>query len=221
MRAKGLSYAALAEHFGVSQTSVTRVCDPATNARLVAQTKKWTERHRRECLGGCGRRVWMTGKGRSGYCIKCLREKWERERKDVRDGELLCLKCGEWKPDEEFSTRTPSKKRTSRRGRTPWCRACNTEARRAHRRRRPDMQHTADIRAGVKKGRLKMQRYVVLVPEGEGHYREVGRVDAAGPVHAVETAAQVEGTFVAIAESRFVPMTVAPVKAFRVVKDES
>lgn len=223
MRADGKSYSAIAELLGVNATAVRRVCDPEVRKRLDANTRAWMEKNKRQpCKGGCGRRVWMVNKERSGYCADCLRTKRLAERIDTRDGELLCLKCGEWKPDDEFPPESSSRRSPlRRRGKRTWCRPCCSAARRDHRQRNPVMQRNADITSALKKGVARMQSYVVLAPsKTEEHtWVEVTRLEAASPHHAVEQAATQEGTYVAVLESRFQAFPVKSMRAFKVVTD--
>jgi hypothetical protein len=102
LRAEGLwTYSRLAEHFGVSEAAVMRVCNPEFRARMDARLKEFVWRNKREpCKGECGRLVWMMTKGRSGYCQSCLGER--RVAADVREGELRWTQCRQWKPDSEF-----------------------------------------------------------------------------------------------------------------------
>lgn len=122
------TYQRLAEHFGVTDTAVGRVCNPAIAARMAAASREGHRRRKTPCEGGCGRRVWANGV-RTGYCPECIVAFLAEG--VVRDGELRCTGCGEWKPDAEFH-RGPGRVRRYRRSR---CIACESKERRERRQR--------------------------------------------------------------------------------------
>jgi hypothetical protein len=64
----------------------------------------------------------------------------------VRDGELRCVTCKEWKPDDQFSS---DKRKIARRYRHRQCRACSTKARRdyRHRNREADNAYSREYKA--------------------------------------------------------------------------
>jgi len=64
-----------------------------------------------------------------------------------------------------------------------------------------------------------MAKFIVLQPNGRG-FVEVGRVDAASAIGAIEKTATEPGEYIAVAESRFRVMEVAPVTKFAVVPQE-
>jgi len=218
LRAEGWSWAKLADRFGVTPLAVTRVCNPDVAARMLAKSNEATRRKRTPCRGGCGRLVWMHQKGRSGYCAECVARR--KTAADVRDGELRCTQCREWKPDEEFPTWHGQK---SRRGHSAECQACATkwlwDYRAAHpeSKARESRRHTDRIRE-----EKPMSLYVVLHPNGTGDsYVEVARVDAGSPAHAIEKVATDVGEYIAVPASRFQRMRVEPVQAFRVVTEKA
>jgi hypothetical protein len=129
---KTWTHAALGRYFDVSPTAVERVLKPQTNERMLATAAQSARDTREPCKGGCGALVWRHGnrnRARSGYCPTCRGEQVAAP--NVHDTELRCTKCGEWKPDDEFSHWS----RASRRGRKSHCRVCESAARADHRRR--------------------------------------------------------------------------------------
>lgn len=212
LREAGWSYGRLAEHFGVSETAVQRVCKPALRKRQDEQTKKWIKENRREpCRGGCGRLVWMMSKGRTGLCQACLAEQLAAD--GVRPEELLCRKCGAWKPDEEFTRQ----ERRTRRGRRSWCRGCETEARRRHRATHEEQERKTS-REYKRRGK-PMSKFVVLRKEQDGRWAEHERVRAASRMAAVEQTADGEGVYAAVSEGQLREFPVREAVAFRIVKD--
>lgn len=135
---KRWTYPALAAHFGVSQSAIARVLNPATNERMAAQALKHQRGKRTPCKGGCGALVWNAVPGRSGLCPACIGA--QRAADGVRDGELLCRSCGEWKADDKFLGKGPK----GRRGRKSHCRACGAARRRAWRQAHLEQERAAD-----------------------------------------------------------------------------
>lgn len=204
---KTWTFAALAAHFGVTWLAVQRVLDPVVRARMDAEAKRYHENHREPCKGGCGARVWAVSKGRTGYCPACLAK--ARTADDVRDSELRCLKCGEWKPDAAFGRA----KRQTRRGRRPWCSACDTAARRAHRKANPE-QERATYRRQKREGK-PMTTFTVLRRNGSG-WIDHAEVEAVSGLAAVEKAATEAGEYVAVSLKQV--CRVEPVTSMKVVR---
>jgi hypothetical protein len=133
----------------------------------------------------------------------------------VRETELLCSTCKQWKPDSDFPTAHGS---AYRRGHDPECRACSTIRRNDYRKRHPDREAAAITRQIRKRvERRIMARYIVFQPNGNG-FVEVERVDAGSPAHAVEQVAKAEGEYVAVPEGRFQLMEVRTTQTLKVVK---
>jgi hypothetical protein len=127
LHAQGMSVRKIADRFGVTETAIRRVCNPSIRARMDAAALRWMRENKREpCLGGCGALVWTAVAQRTGYCPAC----WQAA-DGVREDGLLCRKCDEWKPDDEFGRGASAPK--ARRGHRSWCRVCDALARRAHR----------------------------------------------------------------------------------------
>lgn len=212
------TYARLAEHFGVTESAIQRVCRPGLAARMSAKSLEAARRSRRPCLGGCGKLVWHP-QSRSGYCAVCLALK---NNPNVRETELRCTKCGEWKPDEDFHRHR--KKGVTRRGRKTFCKACDHAARAAYRDRHraaeaaySNRRYHAVSKHLRKEQRGTMAEYVVLRYEGEGRYEEVSRVEAVTPTLAIEAAVDSEGQYVGVLASRFELLPVEPKTVMKVV----
>lgn len=216
LREAGWSYEALGQHYGVSAQAIRRVCDPAVRARMDEYTQDWQRDNRTaDCLGGCGRRVWLMNKGRSGYCPTC--HGVLRTADSVRETELRCSKCGEWKPDDGFYR--SKNKNFSRRQRKPWCITCDNAHRVALRQKNRDREHAAD---NARKRRAKqMSKFVVLRKTDEGLWGELDRVDAASRQHAIEKVADGEGVYAAMTEGQLRELTVKQTMAFKVSSNGS
>lgn len=213
LHADGWTYPALAERFGVSETAISRVCNPNTRERMQRLSNQWAWKQRKPCRGGCGRLVWMTARARTGFCAECWAERLNEP--NVREDELRCTNCGEWKRDAEFGGSKAAKNRRFRRG---WCRACETKSRRAHRRTHAERERV-NSRKYKRKGK-PMAKYVVMRKDDQGRWEEHGRVDATSRQHAVEKVADAAGKWVAVSAAQLGEMEVAAATAFQVVKAE-
>lgn len=219
LRALGWTYVGIAELMGVHAQAVRRVCDPKVRQDMQDRATVNLRKRRTPCRGGCGKLVWASDKKRSGYCTPCYWKAKQLTNPDVRAGELRCTKCRAWKPDDEFPTNKPSK---MRRGRNPMCRPCATAMRRNHRHTHKviDVLQTHKVANKRRRERgMTMQKYVVLEPNGDHSYKEVGRVEAVSPRHAIEEIASDSGSFIAVQETRFTPMRVEAVQAFKVIAE--
>jgi hypothetical protein len=220
-RPKLWTYKKLAEHFGVSQAAIERVCKPQVRAKMDAQSKLHRERLRRPCIQ-CGKPgVWAHTKGRTGLCSRCAGARIADP--NVRETELRCTRCGEWKPDEEFPKATAGKG-LARRGHRTFCRACATEVRREFRHRKPEQENATAHRyyeqVRREKRGVKME-YVVLKREDNGAgpvWRELERVEAPSPDAAVEKAVIEEGEYVAVVSTRWDVVPVKPIMSLRVLR---
>lgn len=208
LREAGWSIPRIADHMGVSVTAVYRVCDPAVRERMQEKADKKLRDMREPCLGGCGRLVWMHNAKATGYCPACAGI--QRSAAHVRDTELQCTRCNEWKPDAEFSD---AQGRRSRRGKQSWCRKCNSATRQARRLATPELERAAQNK-NKRKG-LPMSKFIVLSKNGDGGWHEYARVEAATRMHAVEKTATDEGVYVAVTEGQ---MTEMPVRKTMVLK---
>lgn len=211
------TYTRLADRYGVSCQGVRRVLDNEVNRKMGEYSLAYARRHyRAPCKGGCGTLVWAAHrKGRTGYCTQCVAK--TRAPQNVRPSELRCSRCGEWKPDAEFYRRSAS---VARRGRTTLCKPCSAIERREFRHKHPEQALEEGQRAArARRERRTMSRFVILRSDGPETFRVLGRVDAATASHAVERFAQEAGEYIAVPEGKLRALRVAPVQAFRVVRE--
>jgi hypothetical protein len=215
---KRWTFKELAAHFDVSSAAVSRVLNPQTRARMDRNSLAWARRQRAPCKGGCGTLVWrhgVQGRARTGYCLRCLAL---QRSKSVRADTLLCTRCKQWKPDEQFPHRNDA---VSRRGRATLCRPCQTIARREYRnstpeRRLRDRLQQRDYRR-EKKGAL-MATFIVLKQINETTFKKLTEMDGYSDIDVIERAATEPGTYLAFSDSRFrtvTPMTRMTVEGVR------
>lgn len=219
---EGWTYTRIADHFGVSTAGVLRVLNPKYRTYSDRQTNAYHRKRRTACKGGCGKLVWNTTKGRTGYCQQCLAARMVAA--DVREDELRCTRCRQWRPDDEFplaKIRNGKRKNFGRRHKHCWCRQCVTAVRRefrhAHREqeRVTTRQYDKTVRTERRNG---MAEYIVLKQEGEGRYEEVSHEEAGSADLAIERAVQSPGAYVAVLVSRFEIVEVAPQTSLQVVR---
>lgn len=212
LRALGWSYPKLAAYFAVSEAGVARVCDAKTRERMDAYTAQYLRDKREPCKGGCGVLVWTHMKNRSGYCPACAAALIAAP--NVRDNELRCTRCGEWKPDEDFYK--ASGKCLARRGRKTACKSCDNAARRGHRRRTADASRAYD--RNRKREDMPVSRYAVLVKTGEGTWKEHSRdIEAPSRMAAVEKVADGPGVYAAMTDGQLSELPVEERQAFKVI----
>jgi hypothetical protein len=130
----GESISALAAEYGVTTGAVWQTVTPkgrASAARLV-ETVRSKSIGKGRCER-CGAPTNLHGQiyGGARLCVKCGQDATATS---VRESQLRCFGCGEWKPDEDFP-RSASLAGTRRRGRHRQCRGCNTIARQRYRER--------------------------------------------------------------------------------------
>lgn len=128
MRAEGATLKAIAEVMGVTPAAVKHACDEEERRRSIARRLEWMQQ---AACPECGAQTTRTTVGGDSRCRACSTKAMATS---VRDGELRCVTCQEWKPDHGFP-RNRAKKGTLRRGRHTSCRACQTKARQAYRER--------------------------------------------------------------------------------------
>jgi hypothetical protein len=125
MRKSGMTYPAIAEHFGVSVTAIARVCDSRYRSRMDAAAAAY---QRRGVCVDCGTRI-SSNVSRPVYrCKPCSAL---HRATNVRDTELRCVTCKEWKPDNDYPYSRSA--RPTHRGRHKTCRTCLTGLRRDYR----------------------------------------------------------------------------------------
>lgn len=206
----GASVQALADQYGVTAHAVRRVVDARVRARDYARKKKWLRENKVPCVD-CGAPIWRTAP--NSRCRTCSYRR--RVAADVRDGELRCSKCRQWKPDEAFPTYAAS---PTRRGRKAQCRECSNEVRRAYRAAHAVAERAAATAYKQRKRGAKVSKFVVL-RSVDGAWVELGEHEAPTRERAVEAAAREEGVYAAVPAGQLRPMHVAPTTAFRVVDD--
>lgn len=129
--AAGESYASLGREFGVSQQAVTRACDDGVRTRMDRASAEWIRSGR---CPDCGRPATRHGLQKQLRCRTCAAH---LKTTSVRDSELQCVVCREWKPDDEFPRSVAEPQRRSRHTN---CRACCTVQRREYRQRNPEKE---------------------------------------------------------------------------------
>lgn len=120
LHAAGLTYAQIGRRLGATLPAVKGAVRGYPEEERRRRAVRAREKYRAPCKGGCGRMVWAIGERRTGYCRSCSSHARSRT---VRPDALLCPRCGEWKPDEEFHA---DRKAVMRRGRGIYCRPCAT-----------------------------------------------------------------------------------------------
>lgn len=127
LRASGLSYKAIGERLGVSDTAIYWACNPKQRARSFVITREWQRRG--TCIE-CGAQCSRTGGQPLHRCRRCS----DKARvTTVRDTEMECVTCKQWKPDDAFPL--GRRRDQARRGRHRQCRVCLTVAKRKWRER--------------------------------------------------------------------------------------
>jgi hypothetical protein len=135
--ASGMSGPKLAVQFGVSQTAIYRVVNPAVAKHMADYT---TQRLRGECSvcgQPCSFNFYQQATPRCAACYATAMAT------SVRSDTLQCTTCKEWKPDSEFPG---ARQKTYRRGRHRQCRACNTTMKREWRARNRDRDNATSRR---------------------------------------------------------------------------
>ncbi len=129
-----LTYQQIADLLGVTDTAVMNVCNPKAYARAKVYSAAW---QRSGVCVKCGaqrsRNSTLEREGvMKGRCVSCAAK--ERAT-SVREDELQCVTCREWKTDDGFPFNASQNR--LRRGRHSQCRVCQTEAKRSWRKRNP------------------------------------------------------------------------------------
>ena len=127
LRNQGWTYQRIANLMGVSYARIYQICNPETHARVTARV---LELQRSGTCVHCGAQC-STSYSRhlQGRCRQCANLS---KITTVRDAELLCCSCRNWKPDEAFPHNATLE---HRRHRHRQCTQCGTIAKRAYRRR--------------------------------------------------------------------------------------
>lgn len=135
--ASGERVADLATEYGVSLMAIYRVLKPETRERMNRTKDEW---QRSGACPDCGA---QTTRRPHGYESRCERCAAIARASTVRDAELQCLTCGQWKPDDAFPHH---RRRIARRGRHKQCRVCLTVAKRLWRERNPEKARAGNRR---------------------------------------------------------------------------
>jgi hypothetical protein len=137
-RDTGESYSSIARDLGVSVSGVQRACNADLRVRMDEAAQRWKMQGACAVCGGPATRVSL--RDTHGRCRDCFNK---AQATSVRETELLCFRCKEWKPDEDFP-RNKQEGRFLRRGRHNYCRSCNTIERREYRERNRERDRAYD-----------------------------------------------------------------------------
>lgn len=135
----GYSYKQLAKKYDVSCTSIARVCDDHTYHRMRRTQEEWQRSGKCIECGELGRSPYQQ-RLRNGRCRSCATA---FATKSVREHELRCYHCQQWKPDEDFPFGNYTFGHYLRRRRNGHCRLCCTIIKREWRERHPDRAREA------------------------------------------------------------------------------
>lgn len=127
LRAAGETYAAIGRRFGVTPEAARLAVRDDVRARALAASAAWQAAGRCPDCGAPATRHSRT------WQLRCRDCAVRAQTTSVRETELLCMTCREWKPDAAFAR---NRTEPQRRGRHDQCTPCNTAAKRAWRQRR-------------------------------------------------------------------------------------
>lgn len=129
MRKKGMTYRAIADALGVSESAIGFTLNPSTNAKMRAYVREYQRRG--TCID-CGGQASRNSTRPVDRCRSCF-DIWcgITLGTSARDGELHCARCDRWMDDDRFPRSASANK--VRRGRHKWCRDCNVAQRREYR----------------------------------------------------------------------------------------
>jgi ribosomal protein S27E len=125
-RAEGESISALAREYGVSIMAVYYAVNDEARARMAETNYRWVRSAR---CPDCGAQTTRHSATEDRRCVNCAAI---ARATSVREDELQCITCREWKPDDQFPS---DYRRIARRGKHRQCRPCQTKARRDYRHR--------------------------------------------------------------------------------------
>lgn len=135
LRAGGLTYAAIAERFGVTTQAVVFACDDEARARQRVRHAAWRASGR---CADCGTQNTKD----SERCIACAgKARRTRFRYDA-SGQLIAVRCAickSWKPSSEYA-----KNAAESEGLHAQCRNCNTAMKRRWRAANREWQRASD-----------------------------------------------------------------------------
>jgi hypothetical protein len=133
--AAGESIAALAREYNVSHTAIRRAVDPITRERMALYRAQQFARHGNPyqywSCPECGEQA------RKGRICRGCHVRLVRGGRDLfaADGRMLCVRCGEYRPADEFGLSSHLKALDRGFWRST-CRHCETQIRQAYRERR-------------------------------------------------------------------------------------
>jgi hypothetical protein len=128
LREQGLTHAEIATRLGVPKSSVYYALSPETRARNTKRTAEWQRSGKCPNCGKPASRNHSTGQHLCRACASA------RQATSVRDDELRCSRCQQWKPDAEFPS-DRNYRYAARRFHHSRCRPCSTETKREWRER--------------------------------------------------------------------------------------
>ena len=129
LHAEGTPIAEIARAMGVTDAAIRRVVVEGYAERDYERRSEWL---RSGVCPNCGGPSTRRSKNESLFCRACNAK---RMATTVREDELWCASCKQWKPDRAFPR---SRSESHRRGRHGQCTPCQTRAKRDYRRRHPE-----------------------------------------------------------------------------------
>lgn len=151
LRDQGLSYAAIGQRLGVSETAVWRVISEDRMVyTLASNARRQTSGTCHVCGAPCSHNATQNRRGGrqpdQDLCRSCANTT------SVRPTTLKCSECGDWYPDDAFWR---NRANPHRRGRHQSCKACGVARRKAYRVLHPDQAKAENARNAE---RRKQQR---------------------------------------------------------------
>lgn len=126
LRAEGVPITWIAQKLGVTDGAIRRIVIPGEMERMAQYSREYAIGQGR--CERCGATTNKAAQNRgSRLCKSCADDK---RATTVRETELLCVKCRQWKPDEQFHN---SVNFIRRRGRRNTCKACANKMREDYR----------------------------------------------------------------------------------------
>lgn len=132
----GETKASLAREYGVTTMAIYMACRPEQYEKSKVRRAEWSRAGK---CPDCGTQTTRQHVSENARCVRCSAI---ARSTSARDGELQCVTCREWFPDENFPSNR--KERHARRGRHAQCRSCQTIARREYRHRNREASNAYD-----------------------------------------------------------------------------
>ena len=129
LRGEGATYAEIGRRLGVTGNAIYLACNSHARARQRKYGAAWKKMTCEDCGGTCAPNPYHPhARLDRMICRKCSSRRRREEtllKRMNHDGDLLCARCGEWRPVETFAMNY---------GYPRWeCRYCETTRRRANR----------------------------------------------------------------------------------------